>query len=115
LIYALINGSYDIRKISAEVLGKINHIHAFPALLSSINDPVKIVSITAIEAIKKFDDSINYQETINSRIEYWQKEEIKPATNTTPPCFPKTSKFKKKVKMERLEQVRQMLRKPMRR
>jgi hypothetical protein len=112
--HALEKGSYDIKIIAIQEFGKIKSIYAYDILLEAINDEIRPVSLKAIESLKIIGLKPEHTSIIEEKIDYWQNIVIEEQINLSKRKFNQQSDvhWERKSK-ETLENVKQMLKKPM--
>jgi hypothetical protein len=114
LDYALKQGSYDIRKIAIHEIVNLESSDAYDLLINTINDRIRIVSLTAIESLKKIGIKPEHSRMIEQKINYWKYKEIEEQENLKK----RNANQKNEVHWERksnetFENVKQMLKRPM--
>lgn len=115
LKYALTNGSFAVRKRAIEGLGELKSFSSLPLIIEKLNDSVKIVAFASIKAIEKLGLTIELKEKIETTKKIWLEKELKEKKASENFFIHKgLSEYNwERRSKETLENVRQMLKKPM--
>ena len=115
LEYALKHGLFNIRKRAVEGLGEIGTEECITILETAIDDQLKIVSLTAIKMLEKYELTNKLKTVIKNKKEYWAQKELKEEKNL------KTHKTKlknihkwKRSSRETYENFKERVKKPIR-
>ena len=73
LEYALTNGNYKVRKLSAQALGHVGQASSIPYLFIAIQDKVHNVSLAALDALDRLDDNKELKPLIVGKRFEWMK------------------------------------------
>lgn len=73
LEYALANGNYKVRMLSAQALGHVGQASSIPYLFIAIQDKVHNVSLAALDALDRLDDNKELKPLIVGKRFEWMK------------------------------------------
>ena len=117
LEYALIYGNYNSRKIAAEALGEVGIESSIPFLFYAIDDPVKNVSIAALNALDKISKTHELAAIIIKKRFEWLKhkreKDTRDEANKNKPKKYTIYKWQRASKKS-FDRVKEQLKKPMR-
>ena len=71
------HGLFDVKEQSLTALASLNSLNSIEFIIKAVDDPIKSVSLAAIDAIEKMGLYFEYQDIICERREFWKQMELR--------------------------------------
>lgn len=113
IAFGITYGMYNVRVPSVNYLSKIDSEDSRRVLISAIDDPMKLVSETAIESLERMNCSDFTKNKIHRRKLYWNQIETEKLNRQKSKEKMYMPERKDRPSRKSFENLKQMLRKPM--